>query len=116
MIPDDVREEVYDACINACLQIGYEGAGTFEFLYEDGHFYFIEMNTRVQVEHPVSEMITGVDIVKEQLLIASGYGLSFSQYDIEFKGHISNVINAEDPKTLCQTRPHSSIILQVEMG
>lgn len=99
LIPDDVREEVYDACINACLQIGYEGAGTFEFLYEDGHFYFIEMNTRVQVEHPVSEMITGVDIVKEQLLIASGYGLSFSQYDIEFKGHaIECRINAEDPK------------------
>ena len=99
LIPDDVREEVFDACINACLQIGYEGAGTFEFLYEDGHFYFIEMNTRVQVEHPVSEMITGVDIVKEQLLIASGYGLSFSQYDVEFKGHaIECRINAEDPK------------------
>lgn len=99
LIPDDIREEVANACINACLQIGYEGAGTFEFLYEDGHFYFIEMNTRIQVEHPVSEMITGVDIVKEQLLIASSYGLSFSQHDIKFEGHaIECRINAEDPK------------------
>ena len=91
-------KEVANACINACLQIDYEGAGTFEFLYEDGNFYFIEMNTRVQVEHPVSEMITGVDIVKEQLLVASGYGLSFCQDDIKFKGHaIECRINAEDP-------------------
>ena len=98
LIPDDIRQEVANACINACLQIDYEGAGTFEFLYEDGNFYFIEMNTRVQVEHPVSEMITGVDIVKEQLLVASGYGLSFCQDDIKFKGHaIECRINAEDP-------------------
>ena len=99
LIPDDIRQEVANACINACLQIDYEGAGTFEFLYEDGNFYFIEMNTRVQVEHPVSEMITGVDIVKEQLLVASGYGLSFCQDDIKFKGHaIECRINAEDPE------------------
>ena len=98
LIPDDIRQEVANACINACLQIDYEGAGTFEFLYEDGNFYFIEMNTRVQVEHPVSEMITGVDIVKEQLLVASGFDLSFCQDDIKFKGHaIECRINAEDP-------------------
>lgn len=100
LIPDDLREEVASACVNACIQIGYRGAGTFEFLYEDGGFYFIEMNTRVQVEHPVSEMITGVDIVKEQLLIASGQKLSLTQDDIEFKGHAFECrINAEDPNT-----------------
>ena len=98
LIPEDLRAEVAQACVNACIQIGYRGAGTFEFLYEDGGFYFIEMNTRVQVEHPVSEMITGVDIVKEQLLIASGEKLSITQDDIEFKGHAFECrINAEDP-------------------
>ncbi|MFB0989613.1 MAG: ATP-grasp domain-containing protein [Porticoccaceae bacterium] len=97
-IPEDARQAVFTSCINACIQINYRGAGTFEFLYEDGHFYFIEMNTRVQVEHPVSEMITGVDIVKEQLLIASGYELSFQQEDIIFRGHSFECrINAEDP-------------------
>jgi len=99
-IPDDVRQGVYDACVKACIDIGYRGAGTFEFLYEDGGFYFIEMNTRVQVEHPVTEMITGVDIVKEQLLIASGQPLSFKQEDIIFRGHAFECrINAEDSKT-----------------
>jgi len=97
-IPEDARQAVFDSCVNACVQINYRGAGTFEFLYEDGHFYFIEMNTRVQVEHPVSEMITGVDIVKEQLLIASGLPLSFQQEDISFHGHAFECrINAEDP-------------------
>lgn len=97
-IPEDARQAVFTSCINACIQINYRGAGTFEFLYEDGHFYFIEMNTRVQVEHPVSEMITGVDIVKEQLLIASGHVLSFQQEDIIFRGHSFECrINAEDP-------------------
>lgn len=96
-IPEDTRQAVFDSCVNACVQINYRGAGTFEFLYEDGRFYFIEMNTRVQVEHPVSEMITGVDIVKEQLLIASGLPLSFQQEDISFRGHAFECrINAED--------------------
>jgi len=96
-IPEDARQAVFDSCVNACVQINYRGAGTFEFLYEDGSFYFIEMNTRVQVEHPVSEMITGVDIVKEQLLIASGLPLSFQQEDISFRGHAFECrINAED--------------------
>ena len=99
-IPEDARQAVFESCVNACIQINYRGAGTFEFLYEDGHFYFIEMNTRVQVEHPVSEMITGVDIVKEQLLIASGRPLSFKQEDIIFRGHSFECrINAEDPVT-----------------
>ncbi|HAB54968.1 MAG TPA: acetyl-CoA carboxylase biotin carboxylase subunit [Cellvibrionales bacterium] len=100
LIPDDLRKAVAESCTKACVQIGYRGAGTFEFLYEDGGFYFIEMNTRVQVEHPVSEMITGVDIVKEQLLIASGEKLSMTQDDITFTGHaIECRINAEDPDT-----------------
>ena len=99
-IPEDARQAVFESCVNACIKINYRGAGTFEFLYEDGHFYFIEMNTRVQVEHPVSEMITGVDIVKEQLLIASGRPLSFKQEDIIFRGHSFECrINAEDPVT-----------------
>jgi acetyl-CoA carboxylase biotin carboxylase subunit len=99
-IPDAARQGVYDACVKACIDIGYRGAGTFEFLYEDGHFYFIEMNTRVQVEHPVTEMITGVDIVREQLLIASGQPLSIRQEDVIFRGHAFECrINAEDPRT-----------------
>lgn len=98
-IDEHLRQQVAEACVNACIEIGYRGAGTFEFLYEDGGFYFIEMNTRVQVEHPVTEMITGVDIVKEQLRIASGMPLSFSQDDIKFTGHSFECrINAEDPQ------------------
>jgi acetyl-CoA carboxylase biotin carboxylase subunit len=94
------RQEVAQACVNACLEIGYRGAGTFEFLYEDGGFYFIEMNTRVQVEHPVTEMVTGVDIVREQLRIASGLPLSIRQEDVTMRGHaIECRINAEDPHT-----------------
>ena len=99
-IPDDVRAAVAESCVKACIDIGYRGAGTFEFLYEDGGFYFIEMNTRVQVEHPVTEMITGIDIVKEQLRIAAGLPLSFAQSDVRFRGHSFECrINAEDPKT-----------------
>lgn len=99
-IPDDVKQPVYDACVKACIDLGYEGAGTFEFLYEDGAFYFIEMNTRIQVEHPVSEMITGVDIIKEQLKIASGMPLTIKQSDVKIKGHAFECrINAEDAKT-----------------
>ena len=99
-IPDAARQRVYESCVNACIQIGYRGAGTFEFLYQDDEFYFIEMNTRIQVEHPVSEMITGIDIVKEQLLIASGNPLSITQQDIVFRGHAFECrINAEDPVT-----------------
>lgn len=94
------RKKIGDICVKACLRIGYRGAGTFEFLYENGHFYFIEMNTRIQVEHPVTEMITGIDIVKEQLHIASNKKLAFKQSDIQFDGHaIECRINAEDPKT-----------------
>lgn len=99
-IPEDARNDVLQACVDACIEIGYRGAGTFEFLYENGCFFFIEMNTRIQVEHPVTEMITGVDIVKEQLLIASGEKLSFTQEDIIFRGHAFECrINAEDSVT-----------------
>ena len=99
-IPDHKRQEVADACIRACLDLNYKGAGTFEFLYENGEFYFIEMNTRVQVEHPVTELISGIDIVKEQLRIASGLPLSVTQADIELRGHAFECrINAEDAKT-----------------
>ncbi|MDJ0877631.1 MAG: acetyl-CoA carboxylase biotin carboxylase subunit [Halieaceae bacterium] len=108
-IPQEAREEVYAACTNACKEIGYCGAGTFEFLYEDGGFYFIEMNTRVQVEHPVSEMITGIDIVKEQIRVASGMPLSFAQEDVTFEGHAFECrINAEDPRTFMPSPGHVS--------
>ena len=95
----DQRMTMGERCAEACRRIKYRGAGTFEFLYQDNEFYFIEMNTRVQVEHPVTEMITGVDIVREQLRIASGDGLSYRQEDISWIGHaVECRINAEDPK------------------
>lgn len=97
-ITDKQRKKVGDACAEACRRIGYRGAGTFEFLFENGEFYFIEMNTRVQVEHPVTEQITGIDIVQEQIRIASGDKLRYAQKDIHIKGHaIECRINAEDP-------------------
>jgi len=97
-ITEHMRDTIGERCAAACREIGYRGAGTFEFLYEDGEFYFIEMNTRVQVEHPVTELITGVDIVKEQLLIAGGDPLSYTQSEITIRGHaIECRLNAEDP-------------------
>lgn len=99
-IPEEARQAVFASCVKACIDIGYEGAGTFEFLYENGRYFFIEMNTRIQVEHCVSEMITGIDIVKEQLRIASGLPLSIKQEDVVIRGHAFECrINAEDPKT-----------------
>jgi len=95
-----LRDKIGERCAEACRKIGYRGAGTFEFLYENGEFFFIEMNTRVQVEHPVTEMITGVDIVQEQLRIAAGEVLRYKQKDIHYRGHaIECRINAEDPFT-----------------
>lgn len=99
-ITPEQRKNIGKRCVNACLELGYRGAGTFEFLYEKGEFYFIEMNTRVQVEHPVTEMVTGIDIVKEQLKIAAGEKLKIRQQDVIITGHaIECRINAEDPKT-----------------
>jgi len=98
-ITHEQRMEMGERCAEACRRISYRGAGTFEFLYENGEFYFIEMNTRVQVEHPVTEMVTGVDIVKEQLRIAAGEGLSYRQEDIRWTGHaVECRLNAEDPE------------------
>jgi len=99
-IDEKARAEVLERCVRACIEIGYRGAGTFEFLYEDGNFYFIEMNTRVQVEHPVTEMVTGIDIVKEMLRIAGGEKLSIRQEDVVIRGHALECrVNAEDPET-----------------
>jgi acetyl-CoA carboxylase, biotin carboxylase subunit len=99
-ITPEQREEIGRICVEACLRIGYRGAGTFEFLYENGRFYFIEMNTRIQVEHPVTEMVTGIDLVREQLKIAAGEKLTIRQEDVVLRGHaIECRINAEDPDT-----------------
>ena len=107
------RKLIGERCAKACVDIGYLGAGTFEFLYEKGEFYFIEMNTRVQVEHPVTEMITGFDIVKEQLRIAYGLPLSITQDQVRITGHaIECRLNAEDPKTFM---PSPGLIEQFHM-
>jgi len=97
-LPTKLRDKIGERCVDACRRIGYRGAGTFEFLYEDGEFYFIEMNTRIQVEHPVTEMVTGVDLVQEQIYIAAGEKLRMRQKDVQIRGHaIECRINAEDP-------------------
>jgi acetyl-CoA carboxylase biotin carboxylase subunit len=107
------RHEMGERCVQACRELGYLGAGTFEFLYQDGQFYFIEMNTRVQVEHPVTEMVTGFDIVKEQLRIAAGETLSIRQEDVKMHGHaIECRINAEDPANFM---PSPGLIEQFHM-
>lgn len=99
-ITPEQRAEIGELCANACRDMKYRGAGTMEFLYEDGKFYFIEMNTRIQVEHPITEMITGVDLVKEQIRVAAGETLRIKQQDIKIRGHaIECRINAEDPRT-----------------
>jgi acetyl-CoA carboxylase biotin carboxylase subunit len=97
-LPAKLRDKIGERCVDACKRIGYRGAGTFEFLYEEGEFFFIEMNTRIQVEHPVTEMITGVDLVQEQIHVAAGEKLRLRQKDIQLRGHaIECRINAEDP-------------------
>lgn len=112
-ITEEQRREMGERCVKACQEIGYLGAGTFEFLYQDGQFYFIEMNTRVQVEHPVTEMVTGFDIVKEQLRIAAGESLSIRQEDVQLRGHaIECRINAEDPQSFI---PCPGVIEQFHM-
>lgn len=112
-ITPEQRKTIGERCAKACVDIGYLGAGTFEFLYEKGEFFFIEMNTRVQVEHPVTEMITGFDIVKEQLRIAYGLPLSITQDQVRFTGHaIECRLNAEDPKTFM---PSPGLIEQFHM-
>ena len=99
-ITPEIRASIGGRCATACATMGYRGAGTFEFLYQDGEFYFIEMNTRLQVEHPVTEMVTGIDIVKAQLRIAAGEPLGFGQADVTIRGHaIECRVNAEHPRT-----------------
>ena len=99
-VDEKARAEVQARCVQACIDLGYRGAGTFEFLYENGQFFFIEMNTRIQVEHPISEMVTGIDIVKHQIKVCGGLPLSLKQEDVVIRGHsIECRINAEDPTT-----------------
>ena len=99
-LDEKTRRNIGERCAKACREMGYRGAGTFEFLYQDGNFYFIEMNTRLQVEHPVTELVTGIDLVRAQLEIASGEPLGLRQKDVEFRGHaVECRINAEDPES-----------------
>ncbi len=116
-IDETMRKKMQKAAIKAAKYVDYENAGTIEFIVKDNEFYFIEMNTRIQVEHPVSEMISGVDIIKEQLLIASGQPLSFKQEEISFNGHAIEVrINAEDPKKNFQPSPGKVNLLHIPQG
>jgi Acetyl/propionyl-CoA carboxylase, alpha subunit len=109
VLSEDQRNELLTTCVKAISKLGYEGAGTLEFIYEDGKFYFLEMNTRLQVEHPVTEVVTGVDIVKRQIEIASTGQLSLKQENIKFNGHaIECRINAED--YLKNFQPSSGIV------
>ena len=113
-ITDRQRQEIGGRCAEACRKIGYRGAGTFEFLYQDGEFFFIEMNTRIQVEHPVTEMITGIDLLQEQIRVADGEKLRFEQDDIHFRGHaVECRINAEDPESFA---PSPGRITQYHMA
>ncbi len=106
VLTDEIRKDLFDRTVNMVSQIGYEGAGTVEFIYEDGKFYFLEMNTRVQVEHPVTEMVTGIDIIKEQIWIAFTGNTALEQSDINPRGHaIECRINAEDPSRNFQPSP-----------
>ena len=122
VIDNKTRNMIGEIASNAVSKMGYLGLGTIEFLYEDNQFFFIEMNTRLQVEHPITEAITGIDLVREQILIAAGYPLSFKQKDIQFKGHaIECRINAEDPKsfipspgTISQFHPPGGLGVRIE--
>ena len=122
VIDNKTRKMIGEIASNAVSKMGYLGLGTIEFLYEDNQFFFIEMNTRLQVEHPITEAITGIDLVREQILIAAGYPLSFKQKDIQFKGHaIECRINAEDPKsfipspgTISQFHPPGGLGVRIE--
>ena len=106
VLTDEIRKDLFDRTVNMVSKIGYEGAGTVEFIYEDGKFYFLEMNTRVQVEHPVTEMVTGIDIIKEQIWIAYSGNTALKQSDINPRGHaIECRINAEDPSRNFQPSP-----------
>ena len=109
-IPRTAISKIGKICTDACKKLGYTGAGTFEFLYQDGSFSFIEMNTRIQVEHPVSEFLTGIDLISEQILVASNEKLKLTQEDVTFKGHsIECRINAEDPVTFMPSPGHISL-------
>jgi acetyl-CoA carboxylase biotin carboxylase subunit len=113
-ISDQQRNQIGTRCVQACKKIGYRGVGTFEFLYQDGEFFFIEMNTRIQVEHPVTEMITGIDLLQEQIRVADGEELRFAQEDIHFRGHaVECRINAEDPDSFA---PSPGRITQYHMA
>ena len=106
VLTDEIRKDLFDKTVNMVSKIGYEGAGTVEFIYEDGKFYFLEMNTRIQVEHPVTEMVTGIDIIKEQIWIAYTGNTALEQSDINPRGHaIECRINAEDPSRNFQPSP-----------